>query len=223
LVLVQSLNQGFMPSYGRRRDVPGAAQELRTTMTLQILLVLLIGATLMVLGPAVVGLLGSSYAGASALVPWLVLGYVFLGLYFIPMNVISLVAGRTTFVWLVTIVAAAVNLGLIVALVPSHGIKAAAIASAVGYLVLWLLTMAYARALRLELSIDWRRIVPMSTVVAGTVVVGAVLIPDHGMGWVALRAALIATLPLTLAVAAGYSPRSVVARARSLARSAPAT
>ena len=51
---------------------------------------------------------------------------------------LTLGMGRTKFVWIATAAAAEVNIGLVYLLVPDHGILAAAVASAIGYLALLL-------------------------------------------------------------------------------------
>jgi O-antigen/teichoic acid export membrane protein len=216
LVLLQGLNMGFLPSYARSHVNPEAVEDLRNSVTLQIILTLLIGCSLSLLGPPIVGLLASAYAGAGVLVPWIVLGYVFLGLYFIPMNVISMVVGRTSFVWVMTLTAALTNIGSIYLLVPSHGILGAAVASAIGYLVLLVLVSLYARRFDVRASIDWKKILPMTCAVGATFAVGAICLPSTGAGGLATRLALLLTLPLTLALAGGVRPNGALEQARQI-------
>jgi O-antigen/teichoic acid export membrane protein len=209
LILLQGLNLGFLPSYARTRNQAGAVGELRHTVSLQVVLTLVIGCSVALLGPPVVSLLSDSYAGAASSVPWIVLGYVFLGIYIIPMNFISMVVGRTTFVWIFTLMAAAVNIVTIYLLVPSYGIRGAAEASAIGYLVLVILIMMYAKAIKVRATIDWRRVVPMTIDAAVTFVVGTTLLPGNGLLGFATRIVLLLTLPLTLALAAGITRSEV--------------
>ena len=74
------------------------------------------------------------------------MGYGFLGLYSIPMNGATLMAGRGRFAWVATVGSAGLNIALLFVFVPNYGIKAAAIASAVGYLVLLVTISIYAHA-----------------------------------------------------------------------------
>jgi O-antigen/teichoic acid export membrane protein len=146
LIAVQSLNQGFMPMYARaahRTEQRGGLPAVATTQ-------LLISAALclacaLVLPPLVTVIAPASYTGAATLIPWLVLGYAFVAAYFLPMNGLSLVLGKTTFVWVSTAFAAALNITLILVFTPHYGLKAAAIASAVGYFALLVGTTLYAR------------------------------------------------------------------------------
>jgi O-antigen/teichoic acid export membrane protein len=205
LVIVQSLNYGFLPLYARSPSQPGGEAALRNTITLQVLLVLLTCGALAIISVPLLSLISSAYDGAASLVPWLVLGYAFLGFYYIPMNAITLVAGRTTFVWVLTITAAAVNLGTIAVTVPRYGIVAAAVASALGYGVLLFLASIYTKLIGVQLSIDWRRIMAMIGVTAATLIIADVIVGEGSLTALLGRVSLILTLPFTLAVAGGYS------------------
>jgi O-antigen/teichoic acid export membrane protein len=191
LILVLSLNQGFMPSYARAQAGAHAVKELRDSITAQVLLVLFIGCAVALLAPIAVYIMKPSYSLAATLVPWLALGYVFLGIYYVPMNGISLIVGRTTFVWIFTFCAAAVNLGLIYILVRPDGLLAAAVASAVGYLVLLILMTIYALRLGVRLSIDWKRIAAGTGLFGAVYTVGAVLTPDHGIAGLFERSTIL--------------------------------
>jgi O-antigen/teichoic acid export membrane protein len=216
LVVLQGLNLGFLPSYAKAQSNPEAIQELRHAISLQVGLTLVSGCALALLGPPAVSFLSNGYAAAADLVPWIVLGYVFLGLYFIPMNVISMVVGRTTFVWVFTFTAAAVNIGAIYLLVPYDGILGAAEASALGYLALLVLISLFARTSPVRANIDWRRVVPMIGVVGGTFAVGAIFLPSSGVTGLLTRLVLFLTLPITMALAVGLTPSDTWARFRKI-------
>jgi O-antigen/teichoic acid export membrane protein len=216
LVIMQSLNQGFLPDYARARPEDGNAPGLRGVITLQVLLVVAVGCSLALLGPCLATVLGSSYRGAGSLIGWMVLGYVFLGFYFIPMNVVSLVVGRTTFVWVMTVAAAAINIAGIVLFVPAYGILAAAIAAAVGYLVLFVLTALYARSHVITFGVDWIAVGRLSVVAAATYAAGNLATSDELLG-VAVRTALLATLPVTLCLAARMPLLPTIRRMRAWA------
>ena len=130
-LLVMSLNQSLMPIYARVGAATLRAGELRDIVVFQVTGVAGLTLAGALLGGPVVDILAPpSYAGADSLVPWLVLGYGFVGLYFIPMNGATLGAGRTKHVWVPTAIAACCNIGLLFVLVPPFGIKAGAVASA---------------------------------------------------------------------------------------------
>jgi O-antigen/teichoic acid export membrane protein len=216
LVLLQGLNLGFLPSYARTRNQAGAVRELRNTVSLQVVLTLLVGCLVALLGPPFVSILSHTYADAASSVPWIVLGYVFLGIYLIPMNFISMVVGRTTFVWPLTLMAAATNIGTIYILVPHYGILGAAEASAIGYFALLVLVSIYAWAIKVKASIDWKRIVPMTADAAATYGIGVAFFPAEGLVGIFARTALLLTLPLTLALSAGVTPAEMLKQSRRM-------
>jgi O-antigen/teichoic acid export membrane protein len=217
LILVLSLTQGFMPSYARAQKVgPDAARELRDTITAQVLLVFFIGCATALLAPVAVFIMAASYSGAAPLVPWLALGYVFLGIYYVPMNSISLIVGRTTFVWVFTVFAATVNLGMIYLLVPKDGLMAAAVASAVGYLVLLVSITIYALKLRVRLSIDWWRILRGALLFGCAYTIGVYLTPDHGMAGLFGRSVILVVAIGVVGHMSGLRLSALVSRLRGV-------
>ena len=59
--------------------------------------------------------------------PYISLGIVAMGVYFVPMNLLSMTVGRTAFIPIFTLTAGAVNVGLNLLMVPRMGALAAAI------------------------------------------------------------------------------------------------
>ena len=157
-MIVIGFGQAFMPDYARAGQAGSSQEALRRTIALQVAVVAVLGVACALLGPLAVHLLDRRYASAAALVPWLVLGYGFLGLYAIPMNGITLTHGRTNGLVLVSGAGATTNIGLIVGLGPVYGVEAVAIASAVGYGVLLVGVMLFARYRHATLQYPWRRI-----------------------------------------------------------------
>lgn len=159
MMLMIALNQGFSPTYAGAGAGRHSATELSNVVALQLTVV--VGLTLAgaMLGPPLVEILTTSdYHGAAPLVPWIVLGYGFLGVYFVPMNGATLGAGRSTFAWVATALSAATNIALLFLLVPRYGVYWTAVASAIGYLVLLVLTAIWAHARPNPVSYDWLRI-----------------------------------------------------------------
>jgi O-antigen/teichoic acid export membrane protein len=174
LVLVQSISQGFAASYAAAGHASSESPNIRRTVSLHSMFVLWVCLAVALLGPCVIGLATApTFAHAAPLVPWLALGYLFLGLYYVPMSGLSLGAGRTRLVWVFSVGAAIVNLALVRLCVPRYGLISAAIASAVGYLALLLSIFAYATFVRAPLEYDWRRLA--AAVTSAIAVCGAAL------------------------------------------------
>lgn len=182
LILVQALGQAFMPNYAAAAVDDGARSRLPGIVSVQVVSVLMICLAVALLGPHLVEVVSPpAYHDAAPLVPWIALGYVFLGLYSIPMNALSLGMGRTKFVWIATAMAAGTNIGLIYLLVPAHGILAAAIASAVAYLVLLLAVGWHSRSPENPVRCEWSRLVRAVAVVAGVYAAAIATTDDAGV------------------------------------------
>jgi len=83
-------------------------------------------------------------------------------------------ARRTQFNWIISGVAAAVNIALNLALIPPYGMMGAAISTAAAYVVLFLGMMLNAQRVW-PVPYQWRRVVTLSAAAVGLVVVGKLL------------------------------------------------
>ena len=105
----------MMPAYASAGINPDQRDHLADLIVVQIASVLAICLAGALLGGPLLQLMApAAYDSAAPLVAWIVLGYAFLGLYFIPMNGITLGAGRSGFVWIVSALGAASNVALLV-------------------------------------------------------------------------------------------------------------
>ena len=176
MMLVMALNQGFAPLYAQAGAQSGLEHKLRDTVVLQIALVVALTLGLSLLGPPLVEVMASdAFHDSAALVPWLALGYGFLGVYFVPMNGATLGAGRRQLAWVATAISAATNIALLLIFVPKFGLQAAAISSAVAYFVLLLLLSFWAHAGANPVTYDWPRIVPTVALAAGIYALSSVV------------------------------------------------
>jgi O-antigen/teichoic acid export membrane protein len=181
------VNRAFMPRYGAAIGDMSARDALSGHARQHIVITVAVAALVALFGPQVVHfLLPHVYAEAAALIPLVALGFCFLGTYYVPMNLISIVAGRTTWIWIPTLCAATVNVAANLSLVPHFGMVAAAANTSAGYLVLLLVVVAMARKLCPEVRLDLRPIVLLVASILAAAVVGSVLSVRPGMtGFVA--------------------------------------
>jgi O-antigen/teichoic acid export membrane protein len=199
-----------------------ARQAAATSTTHQALVVAGLAGAVAALGPPIVlAVLPPDYADAATFIPWIALGVALFGMYLIPMNAVSVMAGETRWVWVFTLVAAATNIGLNLALVPRLGALAAAIDTAVAYAVLLVGVFVYMRRVVAEtLEYDWRRIgIGIGLILAGTASAMMLTPPDPVIALL-LRSFVIAAVAGVL-VLTGIWPLPVGAiggRARRLIR-----
>lgn len=179
-MIAVALSQGVQPMYARASVDPVARQAAGAATTHQALVVAGLAGTIAVLGPPTVfAVLPREYADAAAFIPWIALGVGLFGLYLIPMNAVSIMAGHTKWVWVLTLFAAATNIGLNLVLVPRMGAMAAAIDTAVAYGVLLVGVSVYMRRVVAEpLEYDWRRIgIGIGLIAAGSA--SAMMLTPH--------------------------------------------
>jgi O-antigen/teichoic acid export membrane protein len=98
LVFFQAVSQRLAPLYAAAGASIVDRVSLQRSVTHQITIVIVFGLACAALGPSVVGvIIDRRFAGVGELVPWLVLGYVFRGLYCVPLSGVALAVGRTKF------------------------------------------------------------------------------------------------------------------------------
>jgi len=210
LMLVQSVNYAFMPTYARAGARRASRSELERTVVMHATIVAFIAMACALLAPPFISVLaGSSYGAAGPLVPWIALGYAFFGLYCIPMNGLTLGAGQTKFVPVCSLLGAGANIGLLYLFVPSGGIRAAAIAAALAYAVLLAAVFVYAWRPENPVRYRWGQLTVIFAVVLGVYASGRLTTSEHGgitaflvrVAWVA------AAVPLVLLARPGTRTR----------------
>lgn len=140
-LLLNEINRAFMPMYAR--NAPGSPQlpplvrdHLRVAFIVHVAFLLFgFAAIEIVLPPA--------YRAHAELFPLLALSALVYGLYFVPMNSLTLVAGVTSRAPVISLTALAVNVGLNVALDSIWGLWGAVVATALGYTALTLIALGF--------------------------------------------------------------------------------
>ncbi len=143
-VLSVEINRGVLPVYGRAAQDAGC-KRLRHVVEIQRTLAFALGSVVAVAGTTAVAFLApTDYRESAQWIPVLALASCCYCLYLIPMNYLSVIAGRTTRMALITTSTAAVNVVINILLLPALGIGVAAYSTFISYLALAVLTTAYA-------------------------------------------------------------------------------
>jgi O-antigen/teichoic acid export membrane protein len=212
LIAVQSLNQAVMPSYaaaGRGDEPPRSLEQI---VLLQNVVAVGLGLAAALLATPVVQLLAApDFHGAAPVLAWTALGYVFTGMYFVPMNGATLAAGKTRLVWVRTVVCALINIGLIIVLVPIGGIVLAAVASAAGYFCMLVAIASYSRDPRNPVRYPWRKLATLIVLGLVTFVAGSETTPSGGLVGTAGRIGWLLVFVVSL-FACGVLDRKLVTR-----------
>ena len=157
-MIIISINNSLLPMFGRSANSNDELQRLSRIATYYILVIGTIGLAIALLAPKVIILITPpEYHSAGLIVPWIILGYSFLGFYYLPMNTLSMTVGKTRTVPLITITSALFNIGLNLLMVPRFGIIAAAINTALGYGALAVLMFVSAQKTR-SLNYEYGRL-----------------------------------------------------------------
>ena len=210
-IVLAGLATGFFPLYARAATEPGARARLPAVVIVQFLLVCFVTGAAALLGPIAVRYLAPpEYFRAAGLVPWISLAYGLFGLYFVPMNAVSLIAGRTGKVWIVTAGAAVVNLVSLLVLVPGLGLVGAAVGLAAGYLVLLVGVWAYSRGPDNPVRYQWGLLARGTAVFAVIYALAVATSGDQDLVDAVVRLAwLLAVSPLLL-LARVVDPQDVI-------------
>jgi len=213
-LLAVGLSQAVQPLYARASIAGDRNRELARSVSDQALACILATMVVAVVGPpAVRAFLPSAYAPAASFVPWIALGHGLYALYFIPMNAITVLSGRNRWVWVVTLIAAIVNVGLNILLVPRIGATAAAINTVVGYAILVVgITIYMFRVVDRPVTFEWPRITLGVAIVIAATIAAMLFTPEEPVLQLILRGGLVAiVMGLFIAIRLG-NLRSALAR-----------
>jgi O-antigen/teichoic acid export membrane protein len=157
VILLIAANQGTIVEFGRAIHNEAARIALRRVVTLQFSVTVALAAVIALLGPVAVALLlgHHGYRPAAGYIGWLVLGNLGYCLFLLPMNALTVLAGKTRWVWLATTAAAATNVTLNFVLIPRIGVAGAAYATAISYGVLLVAITVMARSFQPAGIYDW--------------------------------------------------------------------
>jgi O-antigen/teichoic acid export membrane protein len=160
-LVLNEFNRAFMPMYAK--NPPGSAQIPRL-VRVHLTVAFTIHAAFLLLGFAAIELvLPPEYGAQDELYPLLALGALAYGLYFVPMNGLTLIAGNTTRAPFISLTALATNLAVNFALVSSWGLWGAVIGTAVGYTALAAIALLFETRTR---AIPWRVVLGRDRVVS---------------------------------------------------------
>jgi O-antigen/teichoic acid export membrane protein len=199
LLVAMAMAQATMPTFARAGTSTGAGADLSQLTGRFAGLIAAAGLAAAALLPVlVVNVLPAGYHGAAPLCVWLALGFTIAGIYQVPVNVITLIAGKTKWIWPITFLAGASDIVLVVLWCPTGGVRAAAIATASSYGLL-LVGM-----LLLALRLDGRRhfgfrAAALSCAACLAAGYACTLLSDRTVAGVAARVALFALASLSVA------------------------
>ncbi|HEY3613197.1 MAG TPA: oligosaccharide flippase family protein [Gaiellales bacterium] len=157
----------------------------------------------------IASLAGEKYRGGADAMALSSLGLAFYGAYYVVGVAVGR-AKRTQLNWIVTGIAAVVNVVLCIALIPEYGVTGAGAASAVAYLLMAVL-MVLRGGRVFPVRYDWPRLCALCALAAALFAVGELAFPSRGAGGVAGRI-VVAALFVPLALSADRAVRASARR-----------
>jgi O-antigen/teichoic acid export membrane protein len=152
-----------------------------------------------------------AYFGAYRALPWLALGWALYGLYPVLM-VLAGRAGVTTRNFPAAAAGLAVNVALLLVLVPAGGlnlgIAGAGLALCGAYVAMLGVLYALTRSL-FHVGFEWGRLALLCAILAGVAVSGELLLPTDGLDGFALRALWLALAPVLLLATRFFDAREL--------------
>ena len=197
-IIAMALNNAWQPFFYQNAAEGGNDAMIGAFITYQVTLMTLLALAVALLAPEAIRIIAApAYWSAAAVVPWIAAGYVARYLYFFPVNSL-LFKKQPGWIAGLTILAAALNIGLNLLLVPSFGIMAAAVNTLIAFTVLFgLVYIAGQRAF--PVCYEWNRLLRLFTLALALFAVGWWLVPgDNVLLSILLKLALLASLPTLL-------------------------
>lgn len=205
-LIAMALNNAWQPFFYQNAGDRKNDAMIGSFITYQVALMVLMALAVAMLAPEVIQIMATpAYQGAAAIVPWIAAGYVMRYLYFFPVNGM-LFHKRTGWVAALTILAAALNIGLNLLLAPRFGIMAAAINTLVAFAVLFVMALIIGQRVY-PVRYQWGRLLRLMGLALALFLVSWRLTPGANV-WVsaALDLLLLASLPLLLWVTGFFTP-----------------
>lgn len=214
-LIAMALNNAWQPFFYQNAAERENAPMIGAFVTYQVALMTWLALAIALLAPEVIRIMATpAYWTAAAVVPWIAAGYVARYLYFFPVNSL-LYRKRTGWIAGLTFLAAGLNIGLNLLMVPHLGILAAAINTLVAFSVL--LALVYIVGQRaFPVHYEWSRLLRLLGLALLLFAVGWWLVPSANLLLsIPLKLALLAALPALLWLT-GFLTPAEKARARQM-------
>jgi O-antigen/teichoic acid export membrane protein len=130
-------------------------------------------------------------------VPWVVLGYVLMALYYSPTNLLTITEGQSQIVGVATAIGAVMNIGLNIVFIPVIGIYGAAITTTVTYLVMFVGVYLIASR-RYSVPLERRRLALIFSAALITFGLGWIAAPEDVVGGILVKMGWLIAFPLIL-------------------------
>jgi O-antigen/teichoic acid export membrane protein len=209
-LIASSGNNAIIPIFGKLNVSDDAeVEKAREIFTYYMAVILVVGLCIALFGRELVLLATpEDYHRAGRVIPWVVLAYVFMALYYAPTNLLTITLGQSKVVGIATTIGALANVGLNVAFIPTFGIYGAAVTTTATYLIM---------VVGVYVIVARQQVVPVEIGRTARLFLAALLL--FGVGWtiapngivasIIVKAAVISTYPFVLWVTGFYTSKEM--------------
>lgn len=209
MFLIMPLSLTLLPIAYKIYNQPGDKEYYKKIMTYVTFLLMWGGLFLAVYSKEIISIFASndSYIPASEVVPIILLSYVFFGMSMVS-SLGMYLTGRTIYIAGITVISAALNIGLNFLLIPVYGIMGAAINTLVSFLFLYLLSLIISNH---YYKISFENIKVISLLTVGTVLFLVIYFFKIELIWINLvfKVLLVIAFPLILYITSFYDPKEI--------------
>ena len=210
LIIAVSGNNAIIPLFGKLDiyDTDNVKQVARI-FTYYIAVILLLGLCIALFGEELILIATpAEYHAAGSVVPWVVLGYVFMALYFSPTNLLTITSGKSGVIGIATSIGAIANVGLNIAFIPVLGIYGAAITTAATYLIMFA-GVYFVASRSLPIPMERSRIIRLIVAACLTFAFGWFLAPESISHSLLLKLGGLLVFPVSLWGLQFFNPNEV--------------
>jgi O-antigen/teichoic acid export membrane protein len=203
-------NNAVVPLFGNLDTTDGQdIKKVAKVFTYYMGVVLFLGLCIALFGEELIVIATPpEYHDAGNVVPWVVLGYVLMALYYSPTNLLTITEGRSHVVGVATATGAVMNIVLNIFFIPIIGIYGAAMTTTATYLVMFV-GVYFIASRRYSVPFERRRLLLLFFAAVFTFGLGWSAAPDNVIGGILVKIGGLSAFPLVLWIVGFFREKEI--------------
>jgi O-antigen/teichoic acid export membrane protein len=179
MFLILPFNLAFLPSTYKEYQKPGDKRYYSKLMTYLCFVIIWGGLALSLFSKLIIRVLGSNkFGGAEIFVPIIILAYIFSAMRNVA-SIGMLLTQKTSYIGIITVLAALFNIGLNIILIPIYGTIAAAYTTLIAFIVFYFVTKVLSDRMY---NVDYESVKIFKLFAVGVILfIISEIIPDYGI------------------------------------------
>ncbi|GAB4338312.1 MAG: oligosaccharide flippase family protein [Calditrichia bacterium] len=216
-ILINSMNQAWMPFFYSLADKPEGRKEIKSSITYYFVAVVAIGLLLALFSKELIFLLGKNeYLEADRIFPLIILAFVIHSVYYIASSSLFY-RSKTSVIPLITISGGTVNIGLNILLIPQYGYIAAAYSTIASFLIVAVIAYLLSKKYYPQ-PFQFGKMSAVFLIALGIFIGGRFFFPDLTIIHLAFKTVLAGLFPICLIILGIIKPREIKALLPKLKR-----